>query len=619
MDSPNIESLSADILIVDDRPNNLKLLSKILASYKYKVRCATSGMMALQVIKEKAPDLILLDISMPEMDGYQVCEEVMKDFLMSQIPIIFISALDGTFDKVKAFQVGGRDYITKPFEVAEVLARIQNQLELKYTQEKLHYLNQKLENINDELEQKVENRTIQLRAEIRERCQAQEKLLKMAMQDSLTNLANRNYLIERLQTCLNIVHQRPTEKFALLFLGCDRFKMINDSLGHVAGDRLLIAIAQRLKTLLPEGNLLARLGGDEFTVILETANSVEEAVAIAKKLQQAFVNPTIVENREFFINFSIGIVLGTKEYQTPEQLLRDADIALHCAKKCGMSSYKVFNALMHRQAITSLQLETDLRLAVQRQEFVLHYQPIVSLKSDRIVGAEALIRWLHPQKGLIPPARFIPTAEETNIIIPMGMWIIREACLQLARWQQQTANSYLNSLEIEINLSVRQLAQPNLVELIEQMFQKAGIQKQKLKLEITESIFMGGVEESQLTLNKIRNCGLQLVLDDFGTGYSSLEYLQKLPISTLKIDRSFICNLKENIHNHKIVKATIDLAHTLGLDVIAEGVETSEQLTVLRNLGCDYGQGYLFSKPLEMPALEELVRVYNSRNIMEEV
>ena len=619
MNSINTEGLSADILIVDDRPNNLKLLSKILASYKYKVRCAASGMMALQAIRVKAPDLILLDISMPEMDGFQVCEELKNDSQIAHIPVIFISALDATFDKVRAFQVGGRDYITKPFEVAEVLVRIQNQLELKYTQEKLHYLNQKLENINNELEQKVSDRTVQLRAEIRERRQAQEKLLKMAMHDSLTNLANRNYFIERLQTCVDIVHQSPTEKFALLFLGCDRFKMINDSLGHVAGDKLLIAIAQRLETLLPEGSLLARLGGDEFTVILETANSVEEGVAISRKLQQEFAKPTMVGNREIFINFSIGIVLGTKEYQTPEQLLRDADIALHHAKKCGKGSYKVFNALMHQQAITSLQLETDLQLAIQRQEFVLHYQPIVSLQSDRIIGAEALIRWLHPQQGLIPPAKFIPTAEETNIIIPIGLWIIQEACFQLTRWQQQSANSFLTSLELEINLSVQQLAQPNLVELIEETIQKAGIQKQKLKLEITESIFMGGVEESQLTINKIRNCGLELVLDDFGTGYSSLEYLQKLPISTLKIDRSFVCNLEEDINNHKIVKATIDLAHTLGLSVIAEGVETAKQLTVLRNLGCDYGQGYLFSKPLEMSALEELVKVYNSRIVMEEV
>ena len=605
------EQPAADILIVDDRPTSLKLLSKILTSYQYRVRCAVSGEMALQEVKAKTPDLILLDISMPDMDGFQVCLELKKDPNMSQIPVIFISALGAVFDKVKAFQVGGRDYITKPFEIAEVMARIRNQLQLKKIQEQLHSLNKQLETLNNDLEQKVAARTIQLQTEVTQRREAQEKLMHMAMHDPLTDLANRTYLLERLKTCVNRVRQSPSQKFVLLFLGCDRFKLVNDSLGHLAGDELLIAITHRLQSLLPENTLLARSGGDEFTVILEHIDCVREAIALVKSLQQEFTKPTVCGQRKIFINFSVGIVLGTEDYATPEQLLRDADIAMHQAKRSGMAKYKVFTAQMHREAISSLQLETDLQLAVKKEEFVLHYQPIVCLQKHQIVGAEALIRWLHPEKGLITPYRFIPLAEETNLIVPLGMWVIREACCQLAHWQKDVQNSFLASLDVEINISVQQLTQPNLVEEIETIIQSTGIERQGLKLEITESIFMERVETSQLTLDKLKAHGLELILDDFGTGYSSLEYLQKLPISTLKIDRSFVENLENIPHNKKIVEATINLAHTLGLEVVAEGIETPEQLTILKNLGCDYGQGYLFSKPVAVNTLEEMIHNYN--------
>ena len=605
------KSSKADILIVDDRPNNLKLLSKILSNYQYKVRCAVNGEMALQAVKIKAPDLILLDISMPVMDGYQVCLELKKDPQIGQIPVIFISALDATFDKVKAFQVGGIDYITKPFEIAEVIARIKNQLQLKQTQEQLQSLNHQLESLNNELEEKVVERTMQLQAEVIQRRQAQDKLLHMAMHDPLTDLANRTYLLGRLQTCVDIVRHSPAEKFIVLFLGCDRFKTINDSLGHTTGDELLIALARRLQSLLPPNSLLARSGGDEFTIILETVDNVEAAIAIVKNLQQEFAKPTAFGQREISMNFSVGIVLGTQDYETPTQLLRDADIAMHHAKKLGKATYKVFNTEMHQKAIAALQLETDLRSAIHRQEFVLHYQPIVCFRTNQIIGAEALIRWLHPQKGLIPPYQFISIAEETNLIMPLGMWVIEKACSQLARWQQQP-NPFLAALELEVNLSVQQLAQPDLVQQIEQIFQKTQIQPQQLKLEITESIFMQRVQISQPTLEKLKDRGLQLILDDFGTGYSSLEYLQKLPISTLKIDRSFVGDLKDNIHNQNIVEATINLSHTLGLDVVAEGIETAEQLAILQDLGCDYGQGYLFSKPVTVDVLETLVQTFNS-------
>jgi diguanylate cyclase (GGDEF)-like protein len=608
------DKFAADILIVDDRPNNLKLLSKILTSYNYKVRCAVNGQVALQTVKAKIPDIVLLDITMPDMDGYQVCSELKKNPQMSQIPVIFISALDATFDKVKAFQVGGIDYITKPFEIAEVIARIENQLQLKKAQEELHSLNYQLETLNNQLEQKVTERTVQLQSEITQRRQAQDRLLHMAMHDPLTNLANRTFLLQRLQTCVDIVRQSPTEKFILLFLGCDRFKLVNDSLGYLAGDRLLVEIANRLQNSLPPNSLLARSGGDEFIIVLDNFNCVEEAIKLVKSLQKKFTQSTIFGQREIFMNFSVGIVLGTEDYETPEQVLRDADIAMHQAKQSGIATYKVFNAEMHQKALATLQLETDLQLAVNKGDFILHYQPIVCLKNNQITGAEALIRWFNAEKGLISPYEFIPIAEETNLIIPLGMWVIKQACLQIAHWQKQTQNATLTNLEVEVNLSIIQLAQPNLVDRIEEIIQETQIKRQGLKLEITESIFMERVQNSQPTLERLKARGLQLILDDFGTGYSSLEYLQKLPISTLKIDRSFIQNLENTIHNQKIVEATINLAHTLGLDVVAEGIETLEQLEILKNLGCDYGQGYLFSQPIEATALEEFILQFDSKS-----
>ena len=611
MNQSNDDQSKANILIVDDRPNNLKLLSKILVKYEYKIRCAVSGAMALQAVEAQAPDLILLDITMPEMDGYQVCAELKKNPQTSHIPIIFISALDAAFDKVKAFQLGGADYISKPFEIAEVVARIKNQLQLKQAQEQLKSLNQQLENFNNKLEQKVAERTTQVKLEMVQRRQAQDKLMHMAMHDPLTDLANRTYLLERLQTCVDIVRQSPKEKFALLFLGCDRFKLINDSLGYLAGDELLVAISERLQSLLPEHSLLARSGGDEFTVILETIDSTEAAIAVVEKIQQEFTKATTVRQQEISIDFSVGIVLATQEYESPMQLLRDADIAMHQAKQFGSARYQVFNERMRQDAIARLQLITDLQQAVQKGEFVLHYQPIVCLDQNKVIGVEALVRWLHPEKGLIPPNTFIPLAEETNLIIPLGTWVIKEACFQLAYWQKQSNNSYLADLEVEINLSVLQLSQPDLVEQIEEIIQQTKVKRQALKLEITESIFMERVEASQAQLDRLKSHGFQLALDDFGTGYSSLKYLQKLPISTLKIDRSFIQDLENTTQNKKIVEATIALAHTLGLDVVAEGIETPEQLKIMKQLGCNYGQGYLFSKPLDVSVLEEFVLNFN--------
>ena len=594
----------ANILIVDDRPNNLKLLSKLLSDRNYRVRCAISGSIALQTIAVEPPDLILLDVTMPDMDGYEVCQLLKKNPETAEIPVIFVSALDAAFDKVKAFGLGAADYVTKPLEIAETIARIENHLKLKQTQQQLKEANRKLAYFNQRLEKKVIEKATQLELETDRYRQSQDRLMHMAIHDPLTDLANKTYLLERLQTCIDIVRHSPQEKFALLFLDCNRFKRINDSLGNVAGDRVLIEIARRLEEILPSETLLARSGGNEFTILIETVENQNCVTAIADAIHQQFTTPISCEQKEIKIDFSIGIIIGTDCYQTPESLLRHADIALHRAKKNPILRYQIFETAMAQKAIANLQLETDLHRAIHRQEFVLYYQPIVSLQSRKIVGTEALIRWEHPQRGLVPPNDFIPLAEETNLIIPIGKWVIQEACDRLALWQSQTKYPQLQNMAIEVNLSVKQLAQPNLVEQIEQIIRQAKVNPQALKLEITETIFMEDVETSQLVLNKLKASGFQLMLDDFGTGYSSLKYLQQLTISTIKIDRSFVGNLEKSTHNQKIVAAMVNLAHTLGLNVVAEGIETEAQLELLQKLGCDYGQGYLFGRAVPIAEFE---------------
>ncbi len=578
-----------------------------MIAYPYRVRCVISGKTALESLETEIPDLILLDVTMPEMDGYQVCQKLKSNPLTAGIPIIFISALDAAFDKVKAFGLGAADYITKPFEIAEVIVRIKFQLKLRKTQQALEAANQKLASFNQRLERKVIEKTTQLKLEVNQRQQTQDKLTHMALHDPLTNLANKAYLIERLQTCLDIVQHAKDEQFALIFIDCNRFKRINDSLGKVAGDRILVKIAQRLQQIVPQENLLARSGGNEFIILLETIADKQSAIAIAETIHQEFMAPIWYENREIKIDFSIGIIVGNDCYTSPDQLLRHADIALHQAKKNPILRYQIFEGEMTQRAIANLQLETDLHRAIQRQEFVLFYQPIVCLKQEKIVGVEALIRWQHPQKGLVPPNDFIPLAEDSNLIIPIGEWVIQEACDRLARWQQQTQYPQLHELAIEVNLSVKQLAQPDLVEQLENIIREAKVDPQALKLEITETILMEDVETSQLVLSKLKASGFQLMLDDFGTGYSSLRYLQQLTISTIKIDRSFVSNLEQNTHNQKIVAAMVNLAHTLGLNVVAEGIETREQLAMLQQLGCDYGQGYLFGKPTSVTDFERMM------------
>lgn len=437
-----------------------------------------------------------------------------------------------------------------------------------------------------------------LEKEIFERKQAEAQLLHNAFHDALTSLPNRALFLKRLERALMRTSIGKTCATAVLFLDLDRFKLLNDSFGHLVGDRLLRAIAQRLENCLRDGDLVARFGGDEFTILLENVKDTSVVIQIAQRVQKELARPFILTGHEVYTSTSIGIALSCDGCEQPEDILRNADIALYQAKNLGRAKYSVYDITMHAQTVALLQLETDLRRAIEHQDFHLHYQPIVSLVDGKLLGFEALVRWQHPQRGIISPAEFIPVAEETGLIVPLGKWVLLEACHQLRRWQIQFP-AQKEFLTMSVNLSVKQFLQPDLVLQITQILQQTGLDASRLKLEITESAIMEDSELAAATLLQLKALGIQLCIDDFGTGYSSLSYLHRFPLDVLKIDRSFISNMKGDRQNLEIVQTIVTLARTMNMAVIAEGVETSEQQAFLKALNCEIGQGYFFSKPLD--------------------
>lgn len=594
------------ILIVDDRIENLELLSSILIKAGYEVRRAINGSTALMGVQSASPDMILLDINMPDMNGYEVCRQLKQDPVHKEIPVIFISALDDGLDKAKAFSAGGVDYISKPFEMMEVLSRIENHLQIRAARLKLKHL-------NAELEQRVAERTAELTAakqaleqENTERQTAQAMLEHMAWHDPLTGLPNRAWLMVQLKMLFEKAQQESTYQFAVLFLDCDRFKVVNDSLGHMVGDRLLSQVAQRIKNCLPHNAKVARFGGDEFIILLETVSHLDEAKILAERLQEELVAPLYIEPHEMFISASIGIAMGNQEAKHPEDLVRNADIAMYRAKTLGKARYYVFNQALYNDAQKRLQLETDLRRAIERQEFFLEYQPIICLKTNKIEGFEALVRWLHPTKGLIMPNDFIPVAEETGLIVPLGRWVLEKACRQFHCWKTELDRASKSKLskdsspfKMSVNLSVKQFSQSGLIESIDQIFRDTEFNGINLNLEITESALMDDPQSAGLLLNELRDRHIQIAIDDFGTGYSSLSYLHQFSVDTFKIDRSFTNRLGSKGDGLRIVEAMLLMAQSLDIKVVAEGVESSEQAFQLQQLGCDYAQGYWFSKPVD--------------------
>jgi diguanylate cyclase (GGDEF)-like protein/PAS domain S-box-containing protein len=441
--------------------------------------------------------------------------------------------------------------------------------------------------------------------DITDRKRAEEQLLHDAFHDALTGLPNRALFMDHVKMAIQRSRRNGERLFAALFLDLDRFKIINDSLGHMVGDQLLVGIAHRLEACLRPGDTVARLGGDEFTILLEDLAETEDAIDVARRVQEAVSQPFNIGGHEVFSTVSIGIALSTTGYERAEDLLRDADTAMYRAKMLGKKRHVVFDKGMHDRAMELLQIETDLRRAITRREFFLNYQPIVSLETGKVCSFEALIRWRHPERGLVMPSEFVPVAEETGLIIPIGQWVLAEACRQMREWQKFFGIS--ESVTMSVNLSGRQFSQADLIEQVSAALREAGLKPGCLKLEITESMVAENIDTAIGMLTQLRDLGVGLSIDDFGTGYSSLSYLHRFPIDTLKIDRSFVTQMMDNTENAEIVRTIVTLARSLDMNVVAEGVETREQLRHLSELECGYGQGYLFSKPVSAGQAIELL------------
>jgi diguanylate cyclase (GGDEF)-like protein len=470
---------------------------------------------------------------------------------------------------------------------AELAERSRAELAEKHVFELQHYVTE------------LEQRTKALR-------ESEKRFKHAAFHDALTDLPNRNKFLERLKFLIERSNHRDNVNFAVLFLDLNRFKTINDSLGHSTGNRLILHVGKRLANMVREGDLIARFSGDEFAIILNNVSGVEDATEFAELVSQKITKPYTLSGRQVFTSVSIGIAMFNPRYDEAEDILRDADIAMYHAKETE-SKYVVFDQNMHTRAVTLLQLETDLRYAIERDELVTYYQPIVDLDSLELIGFEALMRWNHPQRGLVPPVEFIPVSEVTGLIVPMTLWILKNSCQQMVKWQNESSSNANKKLIMSVNLSGKHFAHDNLVEQVQRILQETNLSPTCLKLELTESAVMENAEAAIRMLKQLRDLGIQISIDDFGTGYSSLSYLHRFPINTLKVDRSFVSTMEDGTENGEIVRTIIALAKSLNLNVIAEGIESIHQLHQLRILGCEYGQGYLFSRPVPDFEIEKIL------------
>jgi diguanylate cyclase (GGDEF)-like protein len=557
-----------NILVIDDVPDNFDVITALLAGLDCCFHYASSALTALNRLDVYQPDLILLDVMMAGMDGLEFCRRIRTLPEWQMVPVIMVTALASKADLAACLAAGANDFISKPLDRVELTARVQSMLKVRD-----QYL--QLASFNQRLEQEVAKRTQELQTIIR--------------QDSLTRLPSRTGLLETMSDRWLATSQT----MSLIYLDCDDFKLINTTFGHETGNQLLMAIAQRLEPLLRPQDMLARLGEDEFCCWLPDTDA-GGAEAMTQTLLAAFERPFILPNCEIFMTVCAGIAVSDTLTTNAETLLQNADTAMYQAKQQGRSHHRQFDQDLQQQIAQQLTLENDIKRALERQEFVTYYQPIINLDSHQVVGLEALVRWQHPTKGMISPGEFIPCLELTGLVIPVGLVVLRQACTQLRQWQEMGHTDLIMS----VNLSGRQFNSPTLLTDIDQVIAETQIDPAHLKLEITESAIIENADAAIAITEALRSRNIQISLDDFGTGYSSLGYLHRLPINTLKIDRSFVSSASDLQRAISMVETIMALSRKLQLSVIAEGIETPEQVQWLKQCRCQFGQGYYFSKPL---------------------
>ncbi|HMN72994.1 MAG TPA: EAL domain-containing protein [Rhodoblastus sp.] len=583
------------LLIVDDLADNRAVLTRRFQRRGFEIVEATCGADALDLVRRHEFDAILLDVMMPGMSGTEVLRELRKEFDASRLPVIMVTAKSQSEDVVEALQLGANDYVTKPVDFAVALARVAAQIERRRSELGLRNAAADLVEQKSTLESEIEKRGAKLseankviQDEVARRVASEETIAYLAHHDTLTGLANRFSFDGRLAVMRDEARAKGSQ-LSLLFIDLDGFKMVNDTLGHMVGDALLQEVAGRLKDVVSSDDFCARIGGDEFAIIHMSDNPRATAADLAQAVIMELSGRHVVKNNQVYVGASIGISVLYGGDSDAATMLREADLAMYQAKADGRGVYRFFGTEMSRQADLRRNLENDLRDSVDRKHFELYYQPIVDLKTQTVGSVEALMRWNHPTRGFVPPSDFVPLAEETGLIVPLGAWAIQRACFDAASWR--------GDLRVAVNLSPVQFRSPNLVSTVEDALMASGLSPERLEFEITEGVLLGNSRKNLDVLNGLRALGVRISLDDFGTGYSGLSYFRNFKFDKVKIDQSFVRSMETNPECMAIVRAAVGLGASLGIRTTAEGVETLEQLNSVIDQGCTEVQGYFFSIP----------------------
>ena len=612
---------SLNVLIVDDSKIIRTAIREILEIGNIQVTEACDGKDALESINNNLPDLVLLDAVMPEMDGISVLKVLRKTYSKIQLPIILIASQGSPREMVQALDLGANDYVTKPIDFDVLWARLTNQLMQKQAAEFLRSAKQSLEKQIKQRTAELNSSNQLLEKEIKVRLQAEDRLQKQASYDELTGLPNRSLASDRLQQTL-VKAKRHNLNPCVTFLDLDNFKYINDTFGHAAGDDLLRQAATRLSSCARGSDTVARLGGDEFLLILDDddmtkGHQPESGVRhVAERIIESFAKPFVIEGQELSITPSIGFAIYPKDGEDSNELMRHADAAMYRSKNEGKNTYCFYSPEMTVQAKLRMKVEAQLRHALERNELSIHYQPIINSTSREIVKAEALLRWDCDELGMITPDYFIPIAEETGMILPMGNWVVKKACEQVKNWR----NLGWPNICVTINVSARQFkSDSSLLETIGEALKQNNLPADAIQLELTEGALLEETSYSAVIMKQIENIGIKLLIDDFGTGYASLSYLQRYNFDSLKIDRSYINNVLRSEQDAKLVKAVIAMAKSLGMSVVSEGVETKAQLDFLLAADCEFMQGYYFSKPVSADEFVALLKKVNRALVKEKL
>ena len=608
-------SVRPRLLIVDDISDNRTILTRRFQRRGFDVVEAECGLTAIELIHKESFDLVLLDVMMPGMDGIETLKRIRSQNSASALPVIMVTAKSESTNIVDALELGANDYVTKPVDFAVALARVNTQISRKRAVERVALANEELRKVNEDLERRVEERTSRLidanqrlKVEIADREESQARSQYLAYHDSLTGLGNRLLFKEQLEEALkdDSVASHP---LAVLFLDLDGFKAVNDTLGHSIGDLLLKSVATKLRDILPRTDRIARLGGDEFAILQISAAQPGSSIALAEKIIEVVGQPNSIDGHDVTVGASVGIAVARPGDMNTENFLKSADLAMYSAKSDGRGTYRMFDPEMDAIVQARRLLERDMRTALAQDGFRLFYQPLVNLQTKKVTAFEALMRWQHPERGMVPPSDFIPVAEEMGLIVQLGEWALRQACAEATEWP--------DGICVSVNLSPLQFSKGNLVSSVMSALASAGLPASRLELEITESVLLEKSERNITILNQLRDLGVRISMDDFGTGYSSIGYLRSFPFDKIKIDQSFVRDLLVDEGSLAIVRAIAGLGVSFGMITTAEGVETEEQMRCLNLEGCIEVQGYLYSRPVPADEIVGVLARLDNRRLLD--